>query len=157
MYIFSQANHSSADSPTVCFWGRSSIMCEDGIPSYAYDLMEPCGISTACNCNGRSQECYFDAELYRSTGHGGHCIGCLDNTDGPNCERCRENFYRLGSEEGCLPCNCNPVGKSECRIFPPIKLKKKKCNSFIIKTLLKKSWHNIWYFSLELLSNLLIL
>uniref|UniRef100_A0A674JQ18 Laminin subunit gamma-1 n=1 Tax=Terrapene triunguis TaxID=2587831 RepID=A0A674JQ18_9SAUR len=64
----------------------------------------------SCNCNGRSQECYFDAELYRSTGHGGHCIGCFDNTDGANCERCRENFYRLGSEEGCLPCNCNAVG-----------------------------------------------
>uniref|UniRef100_A0A452H759 Laminin subunit gamma-1 n=1 Tax=Gopherus agassizii TaxID=38772 RepID=A0A452H759_9SAUR len=64
----------------------------------------------SCNCNGRSQECYFDAELYRSTGHGGHCIGCLDNTDGANCERCRENFYRLGSEERCLPCNCNAVG-----------------------------------------------
>ncbi|NXG30682.1 LAMC1 protein, partial [Dromaius novaehollandiae] len=63
-----------------------------------------------CNCNGRSQECYFDPELYRSTGHGGHCVGCLDNTDGANCERCRENFYRVGSEEGCLPCNCNPVG-----------------------------------------------
>ncbi|KFQ13825.1 Laminin subunit gamma-1, partial [Leptosomus discolor] len=64
----------------------------------------------ACDCNGRSQECYFDPELYRSTGHGGHCMGCSDNTDGAHCERCRDGFYRLGSEEGCLPCSCNPVG-----------------------------------------------
>ncbi|KFW02341.1 Laminin subunit gamma-1, partial [Eurypyga helias] len=64
----------------------------------------------ACNCNGRSQECYFDPELYRSTGHGGHCTGCSDNTDGAHCERCRDSFYRLGSEEACLPCSCNPVG-----------------------------------------------
>ncbi|KFO07577.1 Laminin subunit gamma-1, partial [Balearica regulorum gibbericeps] len=64
----------------------------------------------ACDCNGRSQECYFDPELYRSTGHGGHCMGCSDNTDGAHCERCRDSFYRLGSEEGCLPCSCNPVG-----------------------------------------------
>ncbi|KFQ75905.1 Laminin subunit gamma-1, partial [Phoenicopterus ruber ruber] len=64
----------------------------------------------ACDCNGRSQECYFDPELYRSTGHGGHCTGCSDNTDGAHCERCRDSFYRLGSEEGCLPCSCNPVG-----------------------------------------------
>ncbi|KFR14673.1 Laminin subunit gamma-1, partial [Opisthocomus hoazin] len=64
----------------------------------------------ACDCNGRSQECYFDPELYRSTGHGGHCTGCSDNTDGAHCERCRDSFYRLGSEEGCLPCSCSPVG-----------------------------------------------
>ncbi|XP_018430707.1 PREDICTED: laminin subunit gamma-1 [Nanorana parkeri] len=63
-----------------------------------------------CTCNGRAQECYFDPELYRSTGHGGHCTGCSDNTDGPNCERCRENYYRQNNDEPCLACNCNPVG-----------------------------------------------
>lgn len=73
--------------------------------------LTPVCFSAACDCNGRSQECYFDPELYRSTGHGGHCMGCRDNTDGAHCERCRDSFYRLGSEEGCLPCSCNPVGK----------------------------------------------
>nr|XP_014351267.1 PREDICTED: laminin subunit gamma-1 [Latimeria chalumnae] len=63
-----------------------------------------------CNCHGKSQECYFDPELYRATGHGGHCTSCSDSTDGPNCERCRDNYYRLGAEQRCVPCNCNPVG-----------------------------------------------
>ncbi|XP_033885276.3 laminin subunit gamma-1-like [Acipenser ruthenus] len=63
-----------------------------------------------CNCNGKSQECYYDSELYRATGHGGHCLTCGDNTDGPNCERCRDNYYRLGADGRCLPCICNPVG-----------------------------------------------
>ncbi|KAM5148303.1 laminin subunit gamma-1 [Mantella aurantiaca] len=63
-----------------------------------------------CNCNSRSQECYFDPELYRSTGHGGHCTGCSDNTDGPNCERCRENYYRQKNDDPCLSCFCNPIG-----------------------------------------------
>ena len=66
---------------------------------------------TACDCNGRSQECYFDPELYRSTGHGGHCTSCQDNTDGAKCERCRENFFRRGNGEACSPCHCSPVGK----------------------------------------------
>uniref|UniRef100_A0A8C9VN56 Laminin, gamma 1 n=1 Tax=Scleropages formosus TaxID=113540 RepID=A0A8C9VN56_SCLFO len=63
-----------------------------------------------CNCNGKSAECYFDPELYRATGHGGHCRNCADNTDGPNCERCLDNYYRDGLSSYCSPCSCNPVG-----------------------------------------------
>ncbi|KAM9789486.1 LOW QUALITY PROTEIN: laminin subunit gamma-1 [Neosynchiropus ocellatus] len=63
-----------------------------------------------CDCNGKSGECYFDAELYRATGHGGHCRNCADNTDGPNCERCLDNYYRDASGGRCLSCGCNSVG-----------------------------------------------
>ncbi|KAL0966040.1 hypothetical protein UPYG_G00289940 [Umbra pygmaea] len=63
-----------------------------------------------CNCNGKSAECYFDPELYRATGHGGHCRNCADNTGGPNCERCLPDYYRDASGSRCLSCNCSPVG-----------------------------------------------
>uniref|UniRef100_A0AAY5EE43 Laminin subunit gamma-1 n=1 Tax=Electrophorus electricus TaxID=8005 RepID=A0AAY5EE43_ELEEL len=63
-----------------------------------------------CDCNGKSGECSFDAELYRATGHGGHCQDCADNTAGPHCERCLENYYRDGSGQRCLACSCNTVG-----------------------------------------------
>uniref|UniRef100_A0A8C4NVY6 Laminin, gamma 3 n=1 Tax=Dicentrarchus labrax TaxID=13489 RepID=A0A8C4NVY6_DICLA len=63
-----------------------------------------------CNCSGRSDDCVFDMEQYRSTGSGGRCVSCRDNTDGPHCERCRENHYRKSAEEPCLPCNCNING-----------------------------------------------
>ncbi|XP_017260687.1 laminin subunit gamma-1-like, partial [Kryptolebias marmoratus] len=62
-----------------------------------------------CDCNGKSSECFFDAELYRATGHGGHCRNCADNTDGPNCERCLDYFYREQSGR-CLACSCNSIG-----------------------------------------------
>uniref|UniRef100_A0A8C0GGQ0 Laminin subunit gamma-3 n=1 Tax=Chelonoidis abingdonii TaxID=106734 RepID=A0A8C0GGQ0_CHEAB len=63
-----------------------------------------------CNCSGRSVECFYDRELYRRTGHGGHCLKCQDNTDGPHCEHCRQNYYRWDGQMACQPCNCNAAG-----------------------------------------------
>ncbi|XP_049593242.1 laminin subunit gamma-3 [Syngnathus scovelli] len=65
-----------------------------------------------CKCSGRSERCVFDVEQYRSTGSGGRCLECRDNTDGAHCERCRENHYRASSEQPCLPCNCNANGSA---------------------------------------------
>uniref|UniRef100_A0A8C2ZDC0 Laminin, gamma 1 n=1 Tax=Cyclopterus lumpus TaxID=8103 RepID=A0A8C2ZDC0_CYCLU len=63
-----------------------------------------------CDCNGKSSECFFDAELYRASGHGGHCTNCADSTDGPNCERCLDHYHREAGGSRCLPCSCNTVG-----------------------------------------------
>lgn len=64
----------------------------------------------ACNCSGRSEECFYDPELFRSSGHGGHCRHCRDNTAGPRCERCRQNHYRWEPRAACQPCHCHPAG-----------------------------------------------
>lgn len=68
---------------------------------------------SACNCNGYSERCYFDKELYKATGHGGHCLDCRANRDGANCERCRENFYQRPEDNYCVACNCNEIGKNQ--------------------------------------------
>lgn len=65
-----------------------------------------------CNCSGRSDQCVFDPEQYRSTGSGGRCVDCRDNTDGPHCENCKDNHHRKSPEEPCQPCNCNINGSA---------------------------------------------
>lgn len=64
-----------------------------------------------CNCSGLADECVFDAEQYRSTGSGGRCVGCRENTAGPHCERCRENSFRSFPQHPCYDCNCNAMGE----------------------------------------------
>ncbi|OWF54908.1 laminin subunit gamma-1-like [Mizuhopecten yessoensis] len=66
-----------------------------------------------CDCNGKADGCYFDQDLFAQTGHGGYCIDCRDNTDGPKCERCKDNHYRRPEDNMCTPCNCNPLGSED--------------------------------------------
>ncbi|XP_073695806.1 laminin subunit gamma-3 [Garra rufa] len=71
-----------------------------------------------CNCSGLADECVFDAEQYRSTGSGGRCVGCRENTAGPHCERCRENFFRSLPQQSCQNCNCNAMGSMSLQCDP---------------------------------------
>ncbi|NXO35874.1 LAMC2 protein, partial [Locustella ochotensis] len=63
-----------------------------------------------CDCNGMSRQCIFDWQLLRETGNGYRCLGCLGNTEGTHCERCKDGFFRRRGERCCLPCLCHPWG-----------------------------------------------
>lgn len=63
-----------------------------------------------CECNGLADSCVFDPnELARNGTHGGVCIDCKENTAGPHCEYCKDNYYK--NDEGkCVACNCDTLG-----------------------------------------------
>ncbi|XP_053103696.1 laminin subunit gamma-2 [Hemicordylus capensis] len=82
----------------------------------AISLLLPAAVGTqrreACNCNGKSRQCMFDPELLRQTGNGYKCLNCVGNTEGLNCERCKEGFYRRHRGDDCAHCHCNPTGST---------------------------------------------
>uniref|UniRef100_A0A8D2KTR3 Laminin subunit gamma 2 n=1 Tax=Varanus komodoensis TaxID=61221 RepID=A0A8D2KTR3_VARKO len=67
---------------------------------------------TLCDCNGKSSQCMWDLQLLRETGNGYRCLNCADHTEGANCERCKEGFFRRHPRERCMPCRCDPTGSA---------------------------------------------
>lgn len=65
-------------------------------------------MSVACNCNGHSNNCRFNMDLYRTSGHtsGGVCVRCRHHTDGRNCHLCKDGYHRdparaIGHRKAC--------------------------------------------------------
>lgn len=104
-----------------CEHNTAGVDCHECLPYYQDRPWAPATRDNAqecqmCNCNGLSQRCFFDRELYERTGHGGHCIDCSGNTDGPHCDLCKMDHYRRLGEKECLACQCNQIGayKAQC-------------------------------------------
>ncbi|XP_062260014.1 laminin subunit alpha-3-like [Platichthys flesus] len=83
-----------------------------------------------CNCFSHAFDCYYDPEVEKRGASldtfarydgGGVCIHCQHNTDGVNCERCIEGFYRPygvppESHDGCIPCRCDERTTAGCEM-----------------------------------------
>ncbi|XP_022356069.1 laminin subunit gamma-3-like, partial [Enhydra lutris kenyoni] len=98
-----------------CQHNTTGTDCERCLPFFqdrpwARGTAEAANECVPCNCSGHSDECVFDRELFRSTGHGGRCLRCRDHTAGPHCEHCQEDFYRWSPRTPCQPCDCHPAG-----------------------------------------------
>ncbi|CAD5229335.1 unnamed protein product [Bursaphelenchus okinawaensis] len=104
-----------------CEHNTTGVDCEKCLPMYQDRPWRPADTQDAneclpCLCNDLADRCFFDEKLYNETGHGGHCIECKGNTDGPHCDVCKQGHYRVVNRADCLPCNCHEVGSltSEC-------------------------------------------
>ncbi|XP_054440811.1 laminin subunit gamma-3 [Pteronotus mesoamericanus] len=98
-----------------CQHNTTGVDCERCLPFFqdrpwARGTAEAANECLPCDCSGHSEQCVFDRELFRSTGHGGRCLHCRDHTAGPRCQLCRQNFHRQSPSMPCQPCDCHPAG-----------------------------------------------
>ncbi|CAB3408759.1 unnamed protein product [Caenorhabditis bovis] len=77
-----------------------------------------------CQCFDHANSCVYDEELdinkWSITPEGvyeggGRCVDCEHNTEGFNCERCKEGYYRPSGmshyrHDACRTCDCDPIG-----------------------------------------------
>jgi len=95
-------------SRVVCFCkpGYTGSRCDQCASSYWGNPQDSNGICRKCDCSGNvdeSDENACDADT-------GICTGCLYNTAGIHCERCRDFYYGSASERTCTSCSCNSDG-----------------------------------------------
>ncbi|EGT43369.1 hypothetical protein CAEBREN_17090 [Caenorhabditis brenneri] len=127
-----------------CEHNTCGDMCERCCPGFVQKKWEPATAHKnftceACNCFGRSNECYYDEQVdlnnqsLDSQGNyegGGVCVNCRDNTEGINCNKCSYGYFRpegvdWKDPQPCKACDCNPdkhtgacaetTGKCECQ------------------------------------------
>ncbi|KJH49987.1 laminin EGF-like protein [Dictyocaulus viviparus] len=77
-----------------------------------------------CQCFNHADSCVYDEELDNNKWSitpegvyegGGRCVDCKHNTEGFNCERCKDGFYRPSGlshyrEDACRACDCDLTG-----------------------------------------------
>ncbi|TGZ71892.1 hypothetical protein CRM22_002398 [Opisthorchis felineus] len=102
--VCAPSHHTAGDNCEQCAPDHRDVPWQPATP----ENPNPC---RPCKCNGNSQLCEFDLNLYDQTGSGSRCIGCGNNTEGINCERCRTGYFPDPVYPTvCQPCSCDPVG-----------------------------------------------
>lgn len=106
-----------------CSGNTCGANCQQCCPGYNVFPWQPSSSGQffeceKCQCYGHSEECEYDAAAEgRSVDTEGNirggavCTDCQDNTEGLNCERCKEGYFR-GERESlydktCRLCDCN--------------------------------------------------
>lgn len=127
----SQCDQASPSDPykvsCSCQHNTCGNQCEQCCPGYRQykwrrATLNDSFVCEKCNCNGHSEECYYDEEveaqnksvnIYGVNVGGGVCQNCQHNTAGINCDQCKDGYFRpigmpLDAIDVCQQCRCDP-------------------------------------------------
>ncbi|KAM9296559.1 laminin subunit alpha-5 [Gastrophryne carolinensis] len=103
-----------------CQHNTCGTSCDTCCPGFHQVAWKPATMDNSnecepCNCNGHAYDCYYDPEVDRRRASvnrqgeyvgGGVCLDCQHNTDGVNCERCRQGYYKSPDHPSDSPYTC---------------------------------------------------
>lgn len=88
--------------------GENCQYCRDGF--FGNALEHNC---RQCDCDVLGT----DSALQFCDRYSGQCP-CLKNVEGVRCDRCKEDYWKIASGEGCEECDCDPVGSESSQCNP---------------------------------------
>jgi laminin, beta 1 len=88
-------------SKCACEHNTDGNNCEKCLPLYNDRPWSPANLTDSnscakCECNNHADSCNFNLNKYLASGNhsGGICVNCRHNTQGDNCDKCVENYWR---------------------------------------------------------------
>uniref|UniRef100_A0A914C176 Laminin subunit beta-1 n=1 Tax=Acrobeloides nanus TaxID=290746 RepID=A0A914C176_9BILA len=105
-YLKPSHDYRSQDIVCNCRNGYTGERCDQCALNFWGNPQEIGGSCERCDCNDnidRTIEGSCDAKV-------GDCLKCLHNTEGAQCEHCKEGFYGDAKIRTCQRCVCNPLG-----------------------------------------------
>ena len=89
-----------------CPRGYAGPHCERCDNGYFGNPLQPGSFCQPCYCNGNGN-IYLPNWCDHRTGQ---CLECLGNTDGDNCQQCKDGFFGNPLSGQCRACDCNVYG-----------------------------------------------
>jgi len=100
--------------------GFNCERCKSGFFGNATASRRPGGPQNCqpCQCYPPGTHLDTDQLLPVCDSYTGKC-SCKPNVVGHDCDKCKDGYFRIDSNMGCDPCNCDPIGSlnSTCNVF----------------------------------------
>ncbi|XP_014832285.1 PREDICTED: usherin-like isoform X1 [Poecilia mexicana] len=86
--------------------GRQCVHCLPGW--FGLNATNPTGC-TSCNCSDQGTVITSTGAVSICNQHTGQCL-CKPHVTGLSCDRCEFGYWNLSHPDGCIPCDCDPLG-----------------------------------------------
>uniref|UniRef100_A0A0K0EAE9 Laminin subunit beta-1 n=1 Tax=Strongyloides stercoralis TaxID=6248 RepID=A0A0K0EAE9_STRER len=105
-YVRSSLDYATQDIVCNCKHGYTGKHCDECDVSFWGNPRELGGTCEKCDCNGNIDQS-VPGNCDSLTGE---CLKCLYNTEGAQCEHCKDGFYGDAKIRSCQACVCNKFG-----------------------------------------------